>query len=71
MKIIRAYCNSDPSITVSNQGFVYIISGLLHYMSESYMVFEMLIHLMLRLEWNQHYLRENSLDENPRVKELH
>ena len=40
-------------------------------MSESYMVFEMLIHLMLRLEWNQHYLRENSLDENPRVKELH
>lgn len=52
VQIIRAYCNSDPSVTVKNQGFVYIISGLLHFYEQSYHVYRMLIHVMLSLGWH-------------------
>lgn len=52
VEIIRAYCNSDPSVTVTNQGFVYIISGLLNFFDESFEVYRMLMHIMLELGWH-------------------
>ena len=29
--VIRAYNNSDPGVTLKNQGYLYIISGLLEF----------------------------------------
>ena len=35
VKVVKAYNNSDPAATLENQGYVYIISGLLEYFGQS------------------------------------
>ena len=71
VQIIRAYCNSDPSVTVTNQGFIYIISGLLNYFDESFEVYRLLMHIMLDLSWHTHFMIDIDAMANPRVAELH
>jgi len=52
VEIIRAYCNSDPSVTVQNQGFIYIIAGLLVFFDASFEAYRMLMHIMLDMGWH-------------------
>jgi len=72
VKIIKAYCNTDPGVTIRNQGFVYIISGLLELSElDDANIFLLLRHIMFSLEWRNHYLKENDENNNLRVRELH
>ena len=52
LKIVRAYNNSDPMVTLENQGYIYIISGLLEFFNQSEVqVYHFLIKLMFDFNW--------------------
>ena len=52
LKVVRAYGNSDPMVTLENQGYVYIISGLLELFNQSdIQVYHFLVKLMFDFNW--------------------
>ena len=52
LKIVRAYNNSDPMVTLENQGYIYIITGLLEFFNQSEVqVYHFLMKIMFDFNW--------------------
>ena len=72
LKVVKAYNNSDPEVSLENQGYLYIVSGLLeffeHDASQVYWFFHT---IMFKFNWRHNYLLENVGDKNPRVEDIH
>ena len=45
VKVLKAYGNADPQLCY-DQGYPYIINGLLHYIEDEVIVFSILLKLM-------------------------
>lgn len=52
VKIVRAYNNSDPQVTLENQGYIYIVSGLLEYFGQNEVaVYNFFMKIMFEFNW--------------------